>query len=76
VKYGAMPGKKKGGKSSKSSAGPKLKGFLGVTKQKSEPDNPIVQPPNMKLGGKSAGNPGSKAREKSARVKRLSGVRL
>ena len=64
--------KKKKGVMAKT-AGPKLKGFLGVTKKKSEPDNAIVQPQSMPLGGKKAGNPGAMANSKAARMKRLSG---
>lgn len=67
-------GKKKMKKAT--SAGPKMPPYLGVTSKKSEPDNAIALPPSMPLGKSSPANPGAKARAKSARVKRLTGVRL
>lgn len=56
-------------KSKARSAGAKLKGFLGVTPKKPEPDNPILK-------AKTGGNPGAQARRSQARVQRLNGVRI
>lgn len=56
-------------------AGPKLKGFLGVTRKRPEPDNPIVQRQSMPIGIP-APNPGSKKSASAARVKRLEGRRI
>lgn len=60
-------------KGSAKSAGAKLSPFLGVTKKKSEPDNPIVKSPAMKSGG---GKDAKMANGGGALRRRLEGVRI
>lgn len=47
-----------------------------VGPKKPEADDPILGKQNQPLGGKKAANPGSAASSKSARMKRLAGVRI